>query len=86
MSKAVAVSAVAAAVLGLAFVSNPSPEKHRAEMKEAISQRSLLEGVLGIGSLTAFASTYRSLGVASYTTVNGHLVTIGAFGIVFLVS
>jgi hypothetical protein len=40
--------------------------------------------ILGIGHLTSFASRYHSLGVASYTTVNDKLTSVGAFGIVFV--
>jgi hypothetical protein len=32
----------------------------------------------------AFASTDHPLGVASYTTVNDRTVTVGAFGVVFV--
>ena len=87
MPKAAAVSAViAAAVTAGAFLLNPSPEQHRTKIKEAIAERSPLAGALGIGALTAFTSTYHPLGVASYTTVNGRTVSVGAFGMVFVLS
>lgn len=76
---------VAAVVLVFAFVLNPSPEAHRTKMKEVIADRSPIEGLLGVGVLTALASTYHSLGVASYTVVNEKTITVGAFGLVFLV-
>ncbi|MFT3814270.1 MAG: hypothetical protein QM740_12920 [Acidovorax sp.] len=75
---------VAAGVTAAAFVLNPSPEQHRKHIEQAISDRSLLAGLFGIGVLTAFASTYHPLGVASYTTVNGHVVSVGALGMVFV--
>ena len=75
----------AALVLILAVVLNPSPESHRTKMKEVIADRSPIEGLLGVGVLTAMASTYHSLGVASYTTINDKTITVGAFGLVFLV-
>lgn len=85
MSKPTSITILAAAiVLALAFLTNPSPEKHRAEIKEAIAERNQLAGVLGIGSLTAFISTYHTLGVASYTTVDEETVSIGAFGMVYV--
>ena len=68
--------------LVLAFALNPSPEQHRAKIKAAIAERSPIAGALGIGSLTAFTSTYHTLGVASYTTVNDKTVSVGAFGVV----
>ena len=38
----------------------------------------------GLGALTAFASTYRSWGVLSYTTANDRVLTVGAFGVVYV--
>lgn len=75
---------VIAAVLALAFILNPSPERHRDTIKAKIAERSQLAGALGIGALTAFASTYHDLGIASYTTVNGHTVSYGVMGVVFV--
>ena len=69
-------------VLVLALALNPSAEQHRTQIKAAIAERSPIAGALGIGSLTAFASTYHSLGVASYTTANDKTVSVGAFGVV----
>lgn len=83
MSKPVSLIVTVVAVT-LAFILNPSPDRHREKIKEAISARSQLEKVLGIGHLTSFASRYHSLGVASYTTVNDKLTSIGAFGMVFM--
>jgi multisubunit Na+/H+ antiporter MnhB subunit len=76
--------ACAAALVVLAFATNPSPERHREKIKAAIAERSPLASVLGLGALTAFTSTYHPLGVASYTTVNERTVSIGAFGMVFV--
>lgn len=84
MRKTVTTLAVLAAVLVLAFLLNPSPERHRAKIKEAIAERSPLAGALGLGSLAAFASTYHPLGVASYTTVDDRTVSVGAFGVVYV--
>lgn len=85
MAKTALISAaLAAAVTAAAFLLNPSPEQHREKIKAAIAERSPLAGALGIGALTAFTSTYHPLGVASYTTVNERTVSIGAFGMVFV--
>jgi hypothetical protein len=85
MAKTVVVSAiVASAVTAMAFLLNPTPEQHRAKIKEAIAERSPIAGALGIGALTAFTSTYHPLGIASYTTVNDRTVSIGALGVVFV--
>ena len=69
-------------VLVLALALNPSAEQHRAQIKATIAERSPIAGALGIGALTAFTSTYHSLGVASYTTANDKTVSVGAFGVV----
>jgi hypothetical protein len=83
MSKPATLIVAVAAVI-LAFVLNPSADRHREKIKEAIAERSQLEKLLGIGQLTSFASRYHSLGVASYTMVNDKVTSVGAFGIVFV--
>lgn len=85
MAKAALISAaVACAVTAAAFLSNPSPEQHRQRIREAIAQRSPLAAMFGVGVITAFTSAYHPLGVASYTTVNGRTVSVGALGLVFV--
>lgn len=76
--------AAVAAIVVLAFATNPSPERHREKIKQVIAERSPIAGALGLGALTAFTSTYHPLGVASYTTANERTVSIGAFGMVFV--
>jgi uncharacterized membrane protein YdcZ (DUF606 family) len=76
--------AAGAAVVVLALALNPSPEQHRAKIKATLSERSLVAKTFGVGALTAFVSNYSSLGVASYTTVNGRTLSIGAFGVVYV--
>lgn len=83
MSKPATLIVAVAAVI-LAVVLNPSADRHREKIKEAIAERSQLEKLLGIGQLTSFASRYHSLGVASYTTVNDKVTSVGAFGFVFV--
>ena len=77
-------AALGAAVVAAAVVLNPSPERHREEIREAVAQRSPLAGALGVGALAAFVSTYHSLGVASYTTVKDRTLSIGLLGMVFV--
>jgi hypothetical protein len=72
------------AVLALSFVLNPSPERHRLKIKEAVSERSPVAGALGLGSLAGMVSTYHSLGVASYTTAGDRTMSVGAFGVVYV--
>ncbi len=84
MSKTIKLILVLVAIIVAAVFLNPSAEKHRMKMKEAIAERSQLEKVLGVGALTAFASRYHSLGIASYTTVNEKLTSVGVVGLVFV--
>jgi hypothetical protein len=85
MQKQTVVSAlVIAAIVILAVVLNPSPERHRARIKEVIAERSPIAGTLGVGALTAFASSYHSLGIASYTTAGERVVSVGVLGMVFV--
>lgn len=84
MSRLLGTAIGAVVIVVLAFVLNPSPEQHRAKIRAALSERSLVAKTLGVGALTAFVSSYTSLGVASYTTVNGRTVSIGALGVVYV--
>jgi len=75
---------IIAALIALAFIFNPSPERHREKIKAAVAERSPLAGALGLGALKAFVSDYHSLGVASYTTAGERTLSWGAFGMVFV--
>lgn len=75
---------IAAAVVALAFILNPSPERHREKIKELVAQRSLLQRTFGVGQILAFASEYHSVGVASYTKVDERTTSIGFMGMVFV--
>lgn len=73
-----------AVLVALAFVFNPSAEKHRTAIKEATAERSPVAGAFGLGALTAFASTYHTVGVFSYTTTNDRVLSVGALGVVYV--
>jgi hypothetical protein len=75
---------VGTALTAGAFVSNPSPEQHRTRIRAAMAAHSPLASALGAWVLTSFASSYHSLGVASYTTVRKRVVSVGALGMVFV--
>ena len=83
-TKPLTLIAILAAALLLAVALNPSAERHRANIKEAVGDRSPVARVFGVGALKAFASSYHSLGVASYTTAGERTVSIGAFGLVWV--
>jgi len=81
---AIVSSAVTAAVFVAAIALNPSADKHREKIRQATAERSPIAGALGLGALTAFVSSYHSWGVASYTTANDQVLSVGVFGMVFV--
>ena len=85
MGKFISSAVVIAVIVAIAALTNPSADRHREAIRKEVAERSALERVLGVGVLKAFASSYRSLGVASYTVVNDRTVSVGAFGIVYVV-
>lgn len=74
-----------AILVALLAVLNPSAEQHREGITEGYAERSALDKALGVGHLAAFVAKYHSLGVASYTTVNDDVVSVGVLGMVFFV-
>lgn len=70
------------AIIGLGSILNPSAERHREKIKAAVAERNQLAALLRLGDLAAFVSNYHSLGVASYTTANGKVLSVGALGLV----
>jgi hypothetical protein len=49
-----------------------------------MGERSPVARILGVGALAAFASSYHSLGVASYTRAGDRTLSVGALGMVFV--
>ena len=85
MTPALKVAACVGALLIAAVALNPSADKHRTQIKDAIADRSPLASLLGVGALTAFASNYHSFGVGSYTSIQNHTVSVGVLGMVFVI-
>lgn len=75
---------VIAVVAVLAFALNPSAERHRTAIREAIGERNAVARVMNLGALAGFVSNYHSLGVASYTRVGERTLSVGAFGLVYV--
>jgi hypothetical protein len=73
------------AVLVLSMALNPSGERHRSALREAVSERSPIAGALGLGALTSLVTEYHSIGIASYTMLDAHVMTVGAVGLVYVV-
>lgn len=73
-------------ILGaLAFITNPSHEKHKEAISGYIAQQSPIASVLGIGGVAAWATKYESYGVMSMTLDGSNTISIGSFGMVFVV-
>ena len=75
---------VSVLLLVLCLVFNPTAEQHRAKIKADVSNNNPLAGALGLGALQAFASSYHSLGVVSYTKMGDQTQTFGLLGMVFV--
>jgi len=84
MARALVSAVTASALTAAAFLLNPSADQHRARIREAVVERCPIAGALGIGALAALGTSYHPLGIASYTTFNGRTVSVGAFGIVYV--
>lgn len=80
--KTIAIAAVV--ILVLAFVLNPSPDRHREKIRADIAERNPIAGLFGMGAVTAFASGYHSLGIASYTKFDDRITSVGFMGMVFV--
>ena len=80
MTLIVAILLMVAVVMAVQF--NPTPEMHRAKLRQVLDDRSPFWRPLGMGSPAAFASSYHNIGVASYTAAHDRKLTIGAYGVV----
>lgn len=70
------------AFIVLAMALNPSHERHRQAIREAVAARNPIAGVLGLGALQSLTVEYHSLGIASYTSVDDRVISVGALGFV----
>lgn len=68
-------------VLVIAALLNPDKTKHDAAIRQQVKKQSPVASLLGGGRLASWIADYHSLAIASYTTIDGDVVTIGAFGI-----
>lgn len=69
-------------ILLLAALSNPGKARHDAAVREKVAAQSPVASLFGVGRLTTWVSQYHSLGVVSYTTLDGKLISVGAFGMI----
>ena len=68
--------------LVLAMVFNPSGERHRQAIRDTEAERSPIAGALGLGTLKSLVAEYHSLGIASYTSMDDRVISVGALGFV----
>lgn len=68
--------------LVLAMALNPSGERHREAIRTAVAERNPIAGALGLGALKSLVVDYHSLGIASYTVTDDHVISVGAFGFI----
>jgi hypothetical protein len=73
---------VLVALLALALVLNPDKTRHDDAIRAEMARRSPIASFFGAGHLASWVAEYHSIGIASYTKIDGRIVTIGAFGIV----
>lgn len=69
-------------LVALAVVSNPGKARHGAAIQSDMQKRHPVASLLGAGRLASAVADYHSLGVASYTTIDDKVATVGAFGFV----
>ena len=77
-------AAIIAAAVVAAFVLNPDEARHDRAIRDDVARQSSLASVLGGGRVMGWLTRYHSVGVASYTEVDGEVVSYGAFGVVFV--
>jgi hypothetical protein len=75
---------ILAVIVVLAFVLNPSPDRHREKISSTVAERNPIAGLFGAGAITALTSGYYSLGIASYTKANDRMISVGFMGMVFV--
>lgn len=84
MRRALLIAALGFVAALACVAANPSPERHRDAISEAITARSPLAGALGLGFLKSHFPKYRSWLVCSFTTLDGRLTSAGTLGQVWI--
>lgn len=72
------------AIALLLVATNPSHERHRQAIGEAIAARRPLAGALGVGFLKSLVPDYHSWLVGSFTTHDRRLISAGMAGMVWV--
>jgi hypothetical protein len=69
-------------VVAVAIVANPDKSRHDEVIRNRVADNHPIASLIGAGRLTSMMAQYHSIGVASYTTLDNQVATVGAFGIV----
>lgn len=77
-------AAIIAAVVVAGFVLNPDEGRHDRAIQDDVERRSTIVSALGGGRVVGWLTRYHSVGIASYTEVDGEVMSYGAFGVVFV--
>lgn len=78
-------NAIVVVVILLAAVAlNPSKQRHDDALRKKVADQSPIAGMLGLGRIMSWTTSYHSLGIASYTTSDDRVISVGALGIVYV--
>ena len=75
---------IVAVILVAAIALNPSKRRHDDALRKKVADRSPIAGMLGLGRVMSWTTSYHSLGVASYTKSDDRVISIGALGVVWV--
>ena len=66
-------------------ITNPSPQRHQAAIRDAIQEKSSFAGALvGFVQMFGEVTAYQSFGVVSYTSYQGEIYSVGLCGYVWV--
>ena len=77
---------LSALIVALAFFLNPTEVAHRAKLRVAIEAEHPILKVFGASQLATLDVKYQSFGFMSLTTRNKRTVTLGLYGLVYVVN
>lgn len=77
-------AAIIVAVVVAAVAFNPDEARHDRAIRDDVASRSSVANVLGGGRVMGWLTRYHSVGIASYTEVDDKVISVGAFGLVYV--
>ena len=74
-------------VVIILVMTNPNPQRHQAAIRDTIQQTHPVAGALvGFAQIFGDVTAYQSIGILSYTTYRGQVMSVGLFGYVWVSS